>query len=320
MNNSKGTLLVILGPTAVGKTDISLKIARGLRGEIISADSMLIYRHMNVGTAKPSLEQRDPARGGVRHHLIDIIDPDEYYSAADYGRDARKIINHLLAREIQPIMVGGSGLYVRAATEGIFEGPSMDRCLREELEAEARRKGSRHLHETMARVDPQAAARINPNDLRRIIRALEVYRLTGKPITTFFSRSKAGRAPFKPLMFCLIREKEELHRRINRRIDIMMERGWLQEVKKLLEMGYSTELVSMQSFGYKRLAACLEGEIGLEEAVGLIKRDTRRFSKRQMTWFRGMDGVKWLDLSDIQGGEDRAAEIIIEELGICANR
>lgn len=308
-------LLVILGPTAVGKTDISLRVAREVKGEIISADSMLIYRHMDIGTAKPALEQRK----GVSHHLIDLVDPDEYYSAADYGRASRKVILDLLSHGVQPVMVGGSGLYIRAALNGLFEGPSADRRVRDELEALALKKGNMFLHETLAGIDPQAASRINPNDLRRLIRALEVFRLTGKPISTFFSSEEAARKPFNPLLFGLTREKQELHQRIHQRIDAMMEKGWLQEVEKLLDMGYSSSLVSMQSFGYRHLARCLEGEIGLQEAVSLIKRDTRRFAKRQMTWFRMMKGVQWINLSSLPGGEDSAVKTIIEGLNSWQN-
>ncbi len=316
MRNSEDILLAILGPTAVGKTTVSLKVARLTKGEIISADSMLVYRHMDVGTAKPSLEERN----GIKHHLIDVLNPDQYYSAADYGRAAGKAIQDVLSGGKQPIMVGGSGLYIRAAIEGIFEGPSADRELRSELVAEAEEKGSRFLHETLAEVDPAAASQINPNDLRRIIRALEVYRLTGKRISAFFAQQDVWDKPFKPLIFGLTRDKEELHQRIHRRIEDMMEKGWLQEVENLLAGGYSTQLVPMQSFGYRHLTDCLKGKIELQDAVELIKRDTRKFVKRQMTWFRAMKEVRWINLSDLPGGEESAACIIIDGLENCKNK
>jgi tRNA dimethylallyltransferase len=277
---------------------------------------MLIYRHMDIGTAKPVPEDRN----GIKHHLMDLVDPDQYYSAADYGRAARKVIGEIISRGGQPVMVGGSGLYVKAAIEGIFEGPSADRELRARLEAEAEEKGSVFLHDKLAEVDPRAASRINPRDLRRIVRALEVYRLTGRPISSFFTGDEQKSRPYKTLIYGLHREKEELHRRIHKRIDDMMERGWLQEVEKLLAMGYSTQLVSTQSFGYKRLAACLNGELELQEALELIKRDTRRFAKRQMTWFRKMKNVRWINLSELPGDEDSAADLVLKGLRSCAKR
>lgn len=315
MNRCRGILLVITGPTAVGKTAVSLRIVRETGGEIISADSMLIYRGMDIGTAKPSPEERS----AVKHHIIDVVDPDGYYSAADYGRAARGAVNEVFSRGNQPIMVGGSGLYIRAALVGIFDGPSADRELRDRLEAEAEVRGSEQMHADLSLVDPAAAVRINPNDLRRIVRALEVFQLTGKPISSFFSEEMPQESPFRPLVFGLAREKEELVKRIHRRVDIMMERGWLQEVERLLSQGYTRHLVSMQSFGYRHLVSHLAGEMGLKEAVELIKRDTRRFAKRQMTWFRKMEGLRWLDLTTLPGGEGGAAEIILEELRECGN-
>jgi tRNA dimethylallyltransferase len=284
-------LLVIAGPTCVGKTQVSLKLADILKGEILSFDSRQVYRFMDIGTAKPSKEQRER----IAHHLIDLVTPDERFSAADYAKKAREVVNQIIGRNKQPIAVGGSGLYLKALIEGFFQGPQADEDIRKKLKREAQELGEPHLFNRLREVDPQAAERIHPHDLVRIIRALEVYELTGRPISTW--QRGGDYEPF-PMHFAKIGlnlERDKLYQRINRRTDQMISAGLLQEVKRLKERGFTPQLKALRSVGYQELFDYLEGKFDLLSAIEKIKMNTRRYAKRQLTWFRKDEEVTWLD-------------------------
>jgi tRNA dimethylallyltransferase len=282
---------VILGATGVGKTEIAIRVAQSVDAEIVSADSRQIYKHMDIGTAKPTTAQRN----AVPHWMIDVVEPDVDYSAARYASDATTTINDVLAKR-RVLLAGGSGLYIRALFEGLFPSPPVDRELRRQLLQEAAKLGSRVLHVRLSRVDPASANRIHPHDTKRLVRALEIYRMTGVPI----SQHHAEQAPapeFSPQYIGLKRERAELNLRIERRVDRMMEEGFLEEVERILTMGYSPNLNSLNTLGYREMMSHLAGKSSIEEAVDLTKKQTRAYAKRQMSWFRRITGVEWLDLS-----------------------
>lgn len=291
-------LLAIVGPTATGKTEVGIGLAEALNGEIVSADSMQVYRGMDIGTAKPTAEER--AR--VSHHLIDIVDPDQPFSVADYQARADAALADIWGRDRQPILVGGSGLYIRAVLEEMdFSLVPPDPDFRRRLLEEARSKGARALHEWLAEVDPGAAARIHHNDQKRIIRALEVAESSGG-IGSPSSKVDRQRSPrYNSTQFGLTLEREELYRRIEARVDRMIAGGLVEEVRGLLERGCDEDLVSMKGLGYAQIAAYVGGQISLEEAVSRLKRDTRRFAKRQMTWFRADPQIEWTDVGQAGG-------------------
>jgi tRNA dimethylallyltransferase len=290
MNKSDITLLlVICGPTGVGKTRLAVKLARKLNSEIIHADSRQVYRGMDIGTAKPSREEL----ATVPHHMLDVVNPDESYNAGKYSRQASQIINHLHQEGKIPVVEGGTGLYIRALTDGIFDGPGANYVHREQLEKEADQKGVDVLYKRLQQLDPEASQRIQPADRMRIIRGLEVVETTGKPLSTW--QKETPRPPYNTLRFGLSLPRPMLYKRIEQRVDCMIERGLVDEVKELLEYGYSEDLNSMQGLGYKQTVLYLKGRISLDEAINLIKRDTRRFAKRQLTWFRKDNRIKWLN-------------------------
>ena len=287
-------VLVILGPTCVGKTQVSLKLADIFKGEIVSFDSRQIYKFMDIGTAKPTREEREK----IPHHMIDLISPDEKFTAADYGKEAREIIRQIVKRNKQPIAVGGSGLYLKALIRGFFAGPKADEKIREKLEREAQEFGEPYLFSRLKEVDPPAAERIHPNDLVRIIRALEVYELTGKPISIW--QLKGDYEPF-PMQFVKIGlnlERRKLYQRINLRVDEMISKGFLNEVKKLKEKGFTPKLKALRSVGYQELFDHLEEKLNLQEAIEKIKLNTRHYAKRQLTWFRKDEEIMWMDAED----------------------
>lgn len=307
-------LLIIVGPTAVGKTDVSLALAEELGAEIVCADSMQVYLGMDIGTAKPSGAER--AR--VPHHMLDVADPKEEFSVGEYLRLADLAIEDIRARGKTPLVVGGTGLYVRALADGIFEGPAADWGLREELMARERDKGPGTLHAELKAADPEAAARIHPSDLRRIVRALEVYHAGGMPITGFQKAHRAQNSGRPVRIAGLRRGRPELYERIDERVDAMMDAGLLDEVKTLRDAGCVRDMVSMQALGYKQLMAFLDGEYSLDEAVRLIKRDTRRYAKRQFTWFNADGRVRWVELA---GGSNMhgASGLVKKALDILAD-
>lgn len=287
-------MLVLVGPTATGKTASSIRLAQAFSGEVISADSRQVYRHMDIGTAKATGEQR----AAVPHHLIDIVDPDEELSLAQYLRLARGTIEEVWSRGRLPILVGGTGLYVRALTEGwtVPEVPP-NRTLRAHLKEKAERLGPEGLHASLAKVDPVAAGRIDPRNVRRVIRALEVYHETGTPM----SRLRRKRSPgYGLLKVGLTMPREALYERIDARIDRMIDRGLEGEVRWLVAQGYGYDLPSMSGLGYRQMGQHLRGEITLEEAVALIKRHTRKFVRQQYNWFRLSDrSIRWFDATHI---------------------
>lgn len=286
-------ILAIVGPTAVGKTKLSLRLAQDLAGEIISADSMQIYEGMDIGTAKASPEEQEL----VPHHMIDIAEPDEEFSVADFQSEVDELIPAIDQRGKLPMLVGGTGLYVKSVIQGfLFPDMEKDWELRNRLEAEAEEKGTEHVHDKLKEVDPTLADKLHPNDLRRVIRGIEVYRQTGKTITHFKKKAKERPPRYKADKIGLFREREKLYERINKRVENMIDQGLIAEVKNLYEQGYDLELTSMQALGYKQLIKHFEGEYDLEEAIRLIKRDTRHFAKKQLTWFKRDDSIKWFDV------------------------
>ncbi len=299
-------LLAIVGPTATGKSEVSILLAESLGGEIVSADSMQVYCGMDIGTAKPTAEQRRR----TRHHLIDIIAPDQPFSVADYQARAEAALADIWARGRQPILVGGSGLYVRAVlAEMDFSRVPPDPELRRRLAEEARSRGTRALHEWLAEVDPEAAARIHPNDQKRIIRALEVAEGSRSIDAGREQVDRQQAARYNSRQFGLTLEREELYRRIETRVDRMMAAGLVDEVQGLIERGYTESLVAMKGLGYAQIADHIRGKTTLEEAVRRLKRDTRRFAKRQLIWFRADPRIEWIDVQEAGGPSGAAEEI-----------
>jgi len=288
----KPKLLIILGPTAVGKTALSIEAAKVLAGEIISADSMQVYKGMNIGTAKPGKKEFSQ----ILHHLIDIILPSKEWSVADFIERANELIPRIIKRGSLPIIVGGTGLYLNAFLEG-FEFPIIpaNKVLREALEKEAQKLGSETLHKRLKKVDKKAAEKINPNDLKRIIRALEVYEQTGKPISKLQKKRPATKK-YNIKIIGLNMDRKKLYKRIEERVDNMIKAGLIDEVKRLIDAGYSKNLPSMQALGYKEAIGYLEGKYGKEEMIKLLKKNTRNFARRQLVWFRRLKDVKWLDV------------------------
>lgn len=291
--NSADTVLVVCGPTGIGKTTLSLSLARHRNIEIISADSRQIYRYMDIGTAKPSAREREK----IPHHMVDFLAPDAEYSAGQFGSEAREIICDIFSRGNLPVVVGGSGLYIRALLDGFFQDDIRNPMLRDQLSRRLEKEGSLQLHEELTRIDPQAAARIHPNNGHRIVRALEVCYTAQQPISEI-QREKRDPAPFTWIKYGLTMERQALYDRINRRVDDMFGQGLLDEVKKIIEMGYSTTLNALNSVGYKEVIAHLNGELDLESCKALIKRNSRRYAKRQLTWFRSEKDLHWLDVAD----------------------
>ncbi len=290
-------VVILLGPTGVGKSLLALEWAEELRGEIISADSMQVYRYMDIGTAKPTLD--DQKR--VRHHLIDLVTPDQPFHAALYRTLGRKMIDQLFQNKTPIWVVGGTGLYIKTLTQGLFSSPKIDSHVRESLKQEAKEKGADVLYERLKKVDPKTAFHLHPNDLFRIIRALEIFDSTGVPISFYREQHRFGEKPYLTLKVGLEMNREMLYHRIEERVDEMLEKGFLQEVERLMEMGYGPELKPMQSLGYKQMVQFLLKEIGWDEAVGQIKRDTRHYAKRQLTWFKADPEVHWWDESMDRG-------------------
>jgi tRNA dimethylallyltransferase len=300
--DSKKPLLIIAGPTAVGKTEASILLAQELRAEIVSADSMQIYRGMDIGTAKPSKEQRSL----VYHHMIDIVGPDQPYSVGDYFRDARTAIDAILESGGTPLVVGGTGLYIRALTRGLFHGPPADMALREQLLRREAEGGAGVLYTELAKLDPEAAIKIHPNDLRRTVRALEVYYLKDKKLSEFQREHAFKDRPYQFKLLFLTRSRSELYPRIEQRVGWMIAHGLEAEVKGLLDRGYGPDLISMKGLGYQHFAAFHLGKISRDETISLLKRDTKRYAKRQFTWFRREPEALWIDIT----GLTDAAEIV----------
>lgn len=288
---SKIPLIVVAGPTASGKTGLAIDIANYVGGEIVSADSMQIYKYMNIGSAKPTQEERAKAV----HHMIDFLEPDAEFSVADYTEMAHKVIADIYERGKIPIMAGGTGLYINSVVNDVTFGEmDTDYELRESLRKTAEEKGSEYLLHMLSEFDEVSAKRLHPNNLRRIIRAIEFYKITGKPISEHQEETKKTQSRYNPLMLCVNWDREELYDRINRRVDMMMDEGLLDEVKRLMDMGYTNDLNSMQGIGYKEVIDYFDGKASLEETVEIIKQSSRRYAKRQLTWFRRDERIHYV--------------------------
>jgi len=283
-------IIVILGPTATGKTAVSIKLAKELNAEIVNFDSVQVYKRLDIGSAKPTMKEMQ----GIRHHLIDILDPDEHFDASLFAKTASNIISSIIKRGKVVILVGGTGMYLRAYLQGLSPCIPSDLSLRSRLKDITNEKGCEYLHEYLLKIDPASAKRIHPNDGYRIIRAIEVYELTGKSISDWFNEFPVDNSyNINVVKIGLILPRDELYKKIERRTDIMIKQGLIEEVKGLLDDGYSPEIKCLQSLGYKEIISYLKGKISLETAISLIKRDTRRYAKRQITWFKAEHGVKW---------------------------
>ena len=288
-------IICITGPTASGKSSLAIQIAKDLGGEIISADSMQVYRHMDIGTAKPSIEEQNE----VRHHLIDIVDPDENFSASDFRELASEAIGEIRSRGRRVIVTGGTGLYMRALTKGLVDTPSSDPALRQSLKEEADRLGREHLHNRLRELDPAAAGAIHPNNIVRVIRAIEVAINSDKTMSEYQEQHRFSDSPYDVIMLGIDIDRQLLYSRINERVDKMIDAGLKEEVERLLALGYSRELKSMRSVGYKEMCAHIIDGLPIEEAAELIKRDSRRYAKRQMTWLRKED-LRWGDAAELR--------------------
>lgn len=300
-NRIKHNVLILLGPTGIGKTKTSIKLAEKLTDiEIISADSMQIYKYMDVGTAKPE----KAILNKVKHHMIDIINPDQRFDASKYSKLSIASINNIINRNKIPIIVGGSGLYISSIINPLFKGPSKNNKYREKLEEEVKTHGKNYLHEKLSKIDPISSSKIKPNDLRRIIRALEVYKLSGKTISSLQEKDLDKRTIFKYHIIGLKIDREYLYNRINLRVDNMFRDGFVEEVKMLRKMGYDEKLYSMQSLGYKQINKYLNGECSKKETIDSIKTKTRNYVKRQMTWFNNkIKNIEWINLDEYDENE-----------------
>jgi tRNA dimethylallyltransferase len=302
-------VIVIVGPTAVGKTKVAIKLAQKVNGEIISADSMQIYKYLDIGTAKPTTEEME----GIKHYMIDIVEPDQEYSVAMYKEMALKCIDNVIKNNKIPIIVGGTGLYIKTVVENIeFSETISDWEYRKELSDKAEKEGDEFLHKKLEDIDPEAAAKIHKNDLKRIIRALEVFKYTGKPISYHQQISKQNPSKYEFIMFGLTMNREKLYRRIDQRVNNMIEGGLIQEVKKLIDIGISDKSIAMQGLGYKEMLEYFSGTKTIDEVTDIIKRDSRRYAKRQLTWFRRNASINWIDIEEDE--KDDALKKIINYL------
>ena len=310
----KKPLVVLTGPTAVGKTKLSITLAKALGGEIISADSMQVYKHMDIGSAKITEKEMD----GVPHHLIDVLSPFEEFHIVRFQELAKKAMEDIYSRGRIPVFVGGTGFYIQAITKDIdFTEGEEDKQYREELSRLAAEKGNEFLHEMLRNIDPKSAEEIHANNVKRVIRALEFYKENGFPIAQHNEEQKQNETPYNLAYFVLNAPRDLLYERIDRRVDEMMENGLVKEVQKLKDMGCRREMTSMQGLGYKEILSFLEGEVPLEEAVRILKRDTRHFAKRQLTWFRRESDVIWVDKDKFSFDEEKILEYM---LSVCKER
>ncbi|MGD8191131.1 tRNA (adenosine(37)-N6)-dimethylallyltransferase MiaA [Brevibacillus ginsengisoli] len=304
MAEHKEKLVVIVGPTAVGKTSLSLDLAQAFHGEIISGDSMQVYRYMDIGTAKASPKEQ----AVVPHHLIDIINPDQDYSVASFQEMAKRLITEMNQRQCLPFMVGGTGLYIQSVTHSYqFSQAEQDSELRDQLQRMADTEGPEVLHERLRAIDPITADRLHPNDVKRVIRAIEIYQQTGQTMADY--QHRAEYSPYDIVMIGLTMDRAKLYERINQRVDLMIEEGLIEEVRNLLDAGFDPSLQSMQGLGYKEVVPYLYGEISLDHAIHEIKKRTRHFAKRQLSWFRRVPEIQWFDLTN-PGETDKVMETI----------
>lgn len=310
----KKPLIILTGPTAVGKTKLSISLAKAVNGEIISADSMQVYRHMDIGSAKIRPEEME----GIPHYLIDVLEPEEEFHVVRFQEMAKEAMNRIYAKGKIPILTGGTGFYIQAIVKDIdFSENTEAGPYRKELEQQALEKGAHWLHEALRAVDPESAQVIHENNVKRVIRALEYYRLTGEKISIHNEREAQKDSPYNFAYFVLNDNRKCLYARIEQRIDEMLKDGLVKEVEALRRRGCTRDLVSMQGLGYKEILAYLEGDCSLEEAVYILKRDTRHFAKRQITWFKREKDVIWLNKPDFEYKEERILESM---LTLCKER
>ena len=287
-------LVAIVGPTAIGKSRIGIEIAKALQTEILTADSCQVYRGMDIGTDKPSL----PERQGIPHQLIDLVTPDQSFNVGDFRRHALQEISRLHKQGFLPLVVGGTGLYIRGLLRGLCPGPPANWPIRQALTQEATEKGWSFLHEKLQRVDPDLAQRLHPNDQPKVLRGLEVYHMLGIPLSKVQQQHQFQAPPYPFLLIGLTMERQSLYRRIETRVELEIEKGLVEETHQLMEQGYSRTLGSMKGLGYRQFSGYLEGEYSYEEAVRLLKRDTRHFAKRQLTWFRKEPDIHWITIEE----------------------
>lgn len=307
----KKPLIILTGPTAVGKTHLSISLAKAVNGEIISADSMQVYRHMDIGSAKIRPEEMQ----GVSHHLVDCLEPDEEFNVVRFQQMAKAAMETIYANGHIPILVGGTGFYIQAVTGDIdFTSHGEDTSYRQMLEEKARTEGGEVLHQMLAAVDPASAQAIHANNVKRVIRALEYYQQTGQPISLHNEQQRQKESPYQLAYFVLNDERSRLYQRIDSRIDQMLEEGLIDEVKQLKEMGYHKGMVSMQGLGYKEILSYLDGTWSLEEAIYVLKRDTRHFAKRQITWFKREKQVEWFDKPEYSYDEQAILDAMLASL------
>lgn len=308
--NQKIPLIIVTGPTAVGKTELSVRLAKEIDGEIISADSIQVYRYMDIGSAKVSSEEMQ----GIRHYLIDEFDPAENFNIFIFQERAKKYVKEIYGRNKVPIIAGGTGFYIQSLLYDIdFTEEENDLTYRKELETLAAEKGNHFLHEMLGRVDAKAALEIHENNVKRVIRALEYYHQTGEKISIHNETQREKKSPFDFKYFVLNMDRRLLYERIEKRVDKMLEQGLVDEVKRLRELGYQRSLVSMQGIGYKEIYAFLEGELSYEEAVLELKKNTRHFAKRQLTWFRREKEVEWVNFEEFGMNKNRILEYLVEK-------
>ena len=307
----KPALVILTGPTAVGKTDLSITLAKRIGGEIVSADSMQVYRHMDIGSAKISQEQMD----GVAHHLIDILEPTDEFNVVLFQQLAKKAMDGIYGRGHIPIVTGGTGFYIQALLYNIdFTDNDEDTALRRNLEEIARTQGSAALYDRLRQIDPESCEIIHANNTKRVIRAIEFYEKTGRKISEHNKVQRQNDSPYNFAYFVLNDDRQKLYGRIEDRVDEMMRLGLVEEVRRLKDMGCTADMVSMQGLGYKEILAYLDGQISLDEAVYLIKRDTRHFAKRQLTWFRRERDVIMVDKQEFAYDNDRLIDYILKVL------
>lgn len=285
----KPKLLIVLGPTAVGKSELALELAERIDAEIINADSQQVYRYMDIGTGKVSVADRER----VPHHLIDRVDPDQEFNAALFRRLATEAVDEIRRRGKKVVVCGGTGLYLKALTHGLFSGPGQDPKIRRNLEEEIKEKGLAALYQRLAAVDPSVTASIHPNDRQRIVRALEVFATTRRPLSAWHKDHSFQEEPFAVAKIGLLRERAELYDRINRRSERMLHEGLLEEVRGLVKQGYGLDLKPLRSVGYRQMGAVIRGEMDLIRAGDQMKQETRRLAKRQLTWFRHDGAIRW---------------------------
>ncbi len=307
----KKPLIILTGPTAVGKTHLSIRLAKAVQGEIISADSMQVYRHMDIGSAKIRPEEME----GVPHHLIDCLNPDEDFNVVRFQEMAKEAMAHIYQRGHIPILTGGTGFYIQAITGDIdFTQHGEDNSYRLALEKKAAEEGAQSLHDMLQKVDPLSAQTIHANNVKRVIRALEYYNQTGQPISSHNLEQRQKTSPYQLAYFVLNDERSRLYQRIDQRVDEMISSGLVKEVETLKAMGCHPGMVSMQGLGYKEILAYLEGDCSLEEAVYILKRDTRHFAKRQITWFKREQDVEWFYKPDYEYQEEKILNGMLHSL------